>query len=150
MNFVSQSDAGCWIWSGGNNGSYGVFRVGSTTDGSRRQVYAHRISYELHKGKIPAGLFVCHTCDVKLCVNPAHLFLGTNADNIRDHLNKGGSIGRSRHGEENPRAVLDVDQVRAIRRRYDCGESLTQLGRSYGVTKQAIYGIVLRKNWKHV
>lgn len=76
--------AGCWLWQGrpGADG-YGQFRVGVGT------TKAHRFSYELHKGPVPPGLHVLHKCDVRLCVNPEHLFLGTALTNMRDMIAKG-------------------------------------------------------------
>lgn len=77
----------CWLWSGSLIGvagyKYGQFALGRT------RVYAHRHSYELAHGAIPRGLVVCHSCDVTACVNPAHLFLGSQGDNLRDASKKG-------------------------------------------------------------
>jgi len=74
----------CWIWMGSRSKKgYGVFNI------KGKQKKAHRISYEFHKGEIPDGLFVCHRCDTPQCINPDHLFLGTNHDNMQDAMNKG-------------------------------------------------------------
>lgn len=73
----------CWIWQGGTNGRYGVFGIAKGL-----QVFAHRFAWEIANGPIPDGKFVCHRCDVALCVNPSHLFIGTHADNMRDMVSK--------------------------------------------------------------
>jgi HNH endonuclease len=83
----------CILWKGavGTSG-YGVYYAGE-----RKNAYAHRRAYEQSKGAIPKGLFVCHTCDIKLCVNPEHLWLGTNLDNIKDMQSKGRNRGRPKN-----------------------------------------------------
>jgi len=74
----------CWLWTGGiATQGYGVFRV----DG--KSVSAHRHSYKIHKGEIPDGMHVCHSCDVRNCVNPDHLWVGTATDNMQDMIKKG-------------------------------------------------------------
>lgn len=84
---------GCWIWVGcRNSANYGHMGIGSRTDGSRRTMAAHRVSWELHNGPIPEGLCVLHHCDNPPCVNPAHLFLGTDADNVADRDAKGRQV----------------------------------------------------------
>lgn len=75
---------GCWVWTGRvRTLGYGVMRI------EGRDTAAHRVSYEIHVGPIPAGLFICHRCDRPPCVNPAHLFAGTPKDNHHDMMTKG-------------------------------------------------------------
>jgi hypothetical protein len=95
-------------------------------------------------GLIPKGLNVCHRCDVPLCVNPLHLFLGTHADNTRDMMTKGRD---SFTGSKHYAAKLTVDQVREIRR---STESACSWARRLGVAPQTIDDVRSRKNWKHV
>lgn len=83
--YVPEPNSGCWLWLGGMYGS----GYGATIDAQGITNGAHRAAYELHVGVIPAGAVVRHKCDVKLCVNPTHLLLGTQADNIADVVARG-------------------------------------------------------------
>lgn len=81
---------GCWLWTAGKYPrGYGMVNLGRFADGRQQTTYAHRVAYVLMHGNIPAGLVVMHTCDVPACVNPAHLRLGSQGDNIRDASSKG-------------------------------------------------------------
>lgn len=134
----------CWNWPGtiatSGYGSFGAERL---------SLYAHRASYELHHGTtIPKGLFVCHHCDNKVCVNPGHLFLGTHAENIRDAASKGLLIGnRLTRGEAHHKSKLTEEKVREIRR---STATHRELSARYGVRTNMIYRIRARIAWKHV
>lgn len=109
----------------------------------RRKLSAHRVSYEQVHGDIPTGLCVCHKCDVRQCVNPTHLFLGTDKDNHDDCVAKRRHAFGSRMGT----AKLTENQVTAIRRSDLSGR---QLALQYGVSPTTISEIVNYKIWRHV
>ena len=147
-----RDDNGCWNWQGANNGKgYGVLKVGD------KMRLAHRIAYLLSKGEIPDGLLVCHSCDNRACVNPAHLWLGTQSDNLRDGVAKGRPIGRQpgmapiNQGSAHGMAKLTEADVLAIRAAHrDHGTSGAVLARRYNVTTGLVCGILRGERWKHV
>ncbi len=97
--------SGCLEWFGSKRNGYGRMIIGSRTDGTRKSVSAHRISYELTYGEIPIGMEVCHKCDNPSCVNPSHLFLGTRQDNIDDRERKGRN--NPPKGEKHAKSQID-------------------------------------------
>jgi hypothetical protein len=133
------ADNGCIEWMGApQKFGYGVVRV----DGEQRK--AHRHAWILTHGAIPDGLFICHRCDNKICVNPEHLFLGTAHDNMRDMSKKGRSAGSRRKGEAHPMVRLSADQVRDIRSRYQNRArygNASQLASEYGVSRRWIWQV---------
>jgi hypothetical protein len=93
-NSIPVTETGCWIWLGATKGNtditqYGNMTIGSSIDGSRKTIAAHRASYIAYNGDIPNGLWVLHQCDIPCCVNPDHLSLGTRQDNVDDREAKG-------------------------------------------------------------
>ena len=136
--------ADCWLWTASkNNWGYGVIRHNQKTQ------KAHRISWELHNGPIQADLHVLHKCDVPACVNPDHLFLGTNNDNVQDRVNKGVENGAK--GEKNCKSKLTEMDVVKIRTSYvPRKHSRAKIARDYGVCKSTIDRLLGDKTWKHI
>lgn len=138
---------GCWIWNKAVIKSTGYGRMGMQ-DGSVD--YAHRAAWKIFKGEIPKGLFVCHTCDVRKCVNPDHLFLGLPRDNIMDSLKKGRNnvpVASFKSDESHQVAKLTNKQVRFIRCSKLSGVVLSQM---FGVTQTAISCARLYKTFRDV
>lgn len=134
----------CWPWRGarvGRDRSYGGFVV----DQRRRTVVAHRISFEMTNGPIPDGMFVCHRCDNPPCVNPAHLFLGTHADNMRDMAQKGRAADTA--GERHPQARLTAEQVHVIRKMLADGRTHRSVAAEFDVCPATVSHISSGRNW---
>lgn len=137
----------CWEWTACRHKgkhAYGQLRY-------EQILYrAHRLSYVLSNGDIPDGLFVLHSCDNPPCVNPAHLYLGTAGDNIREAVARGRHKQARSPGERHPCHKLKTEQVLKIRELYATGLwTQKELGAIYGVT-QANISLIVTKGWKHL
>lgn len=143
-----QKTNSCWNWTAGRltrkypAKAYGCFRVGGAMLG------AHRVSWVIHNGAIPESMSILHKCDNPGCVNPAHLFLGTQRDNVQDMENK--RRGRHPKGSAAGLAKLNETQVVGIKIRINSGESLYQIAESYAVTDCCIRDIAKGRTWKHI
>ena len=134
-----EPNSGCWLWIG-NGDRYGSFWW------QGRNHFAHRASWLMHRGAIPVGMNVCHKCDTPLCVNPDHLFLGTQLDNRRDATRK----DRQAKGERIGNAVLTTEAVIAIRAAHASGERPISIARRLGIKRVTASAIVAGRNWRHV
>lgn len=139
----------CLLWTGATNGRYGVLSEHG------RNIYAHRRAYEVANGPIPEGMLVCHHCDTPLCVEPRHLFVGTQADNMRDARLKGRVTPyHPNPGERNGRALLTRAQVDEIRQTVTPnktgikGGGLSEAARRYGVSRREIKAILTGESWR--
>jgi len=134
-------EKGCWLWTGAIEETTGYGRLCV----NNHPIGAHKYSYELFKGPIPEGQSVLHSCDVRRCVNPNRLFVGTHQDNSRDMVSK----GRQCKGEKRPNAKLTPEDVKSIRDEYSRGHTTQKaLGLRYGIKQQAVSDIIRRRNWK--
>ena len=137
MEYVHETD-GCWIWTGPQRGTvpwrYGSFQIG------KRAISAHRFAYLLFSGELKPGMVVRHTCDSTLCVNPAHLIVGSNQDNTRDMLLRGRQA-----------SVLSEADVRRIRELRDDGVlTYGEIAECFGVGVTTVGEICRRTTWGHV
>jgi len=139
-SIVRIPESGCWIWGAAiNKYGYGKAKV----DG--KDITAHRWSWQLFRGDIPDGLHVCHTCDVRSCVNPNHLFLGTPKENNDDKIRK----GRQGTFVPNPKRLLSETQVREIRNLRG-HMRIVEIAEKFGVDHTNISRIHTRKTYAHV
>lgn len=145
-----EGNGGCWIWTRGS-GRYGQFTLRHG-----KSIGAHRFSWQLHFGEIPLPtILVCHTCDVTKCINPTHLFLGSNADNSADMVAKNRSMlgytrpGTGPAGVRNSHCKLSEEIVAKIRlHRKNYTTPVRELAKLFDVSKSQIFNIVSEAHWK--
>jgi len=138
--FYKSPKTGCWIWTGTRyKEGYGKFSI------SGHSYRSHRLMWELENDPIPDGLNVLHTCDNPPCVNPEHLFLGTQTDNIADMKNK----GRQAKGEKIAQSKVTQEDVDDIRRIYSEGYlSQKDIADVFGISNSQVSNIVRRISWQ--
>lgn len=135
-HFLAEPNSGCWLWDGSiNRGGYGQYK--GLKDVS---TLAHRVSWSLYRGPIPEGLWVLHRCDVRCCVRPDHLFLGTHQDNMDDMWEK----GRSPRGEDHHFSVLSAQGAKAI---LSDTRSHLAIAMAYGVGESTVRDIKAGNSW---
>lgn len=143
MRHAVAGDAGsCWVWRGSfTNRGYGTF-----APTKKRRVYAHRYSFWLHKGPIPEGCCVCHSCDNPACWNPHHLFAGTPAENVADMISKGRRAITRVFGKANPNTKLSDDDKITIVKLRASGVTVKELMAKYDVGPTAIRRVLARNS----
>lgn len=145
---MPEPNSGCWLWLGRiNQDGYGHISVRRS-----RWDRAHRIAWAEARGPIPTGLFVCHKCDVRSCVNPDHLFLGTNQDNVDDMIAKGRKAPTPSHclfpnKPHKQHSKLTEEQILAIR---SDPRGASVIAAEYGIVQQHVSKIRLLQRWGHL
>lgn len=140
---------GCWNWTASKNKQgYGNIGIGSRKDGSRKTAKAHRVAFYIFNNVDPDGFDVCHKCDNPSCINPEHLFLGTEKDNMQDMYKKGRQprIPSHKHGS----AKLTIEQVLEAKRLRKQGVSYYSMAKNLGVYRETIRAAVVGKTWKNI
>jgi hypothetical protein len=145
-HYIPEPNSGCWLWLGSvdRRSGYGFFHWGYMAEHTGHMVKAHVAAYRLFKGD-PGGLCVCHHCDVRTCVNPDHLFLGTHQANTDDRVYKGRPTTKT--GEQHPRATLTAEIVQAIRADPRATRFIVA---DYGIHASTVRKIKRREAWKHL
>ena len=134
VSYTDRDSSGCWLWNRSVKNGYGQYL----------QRYAHRWIWEFLHGPIPNGLFILHSCDNKICCNPDHLRLGTQADNMHDAAIRGRTAAKERAGN----SKLTGAQVDLIRRLRVEGMTQVQLARMFQVSQGTVWQVVNEVTWK--
>ncbi len=147
FNEKVEKSENCWIWKGFvNPQGYGTFKLND------RSITAHRASWIIHNGEIPVKMYICHKCDIKSCVNPDHLYIGTAKDNVRDAIErgqhpKGPNKKKGSPGEKNIKAKLNLEKVEFIRK--NISMSIKELSEKFKVSETTILNIRKGKTWSY-
>lgn len=137
LSRVTKTESGCWLWTGAaRSDQYGACHFRGKVEG------VHRVSYVLHIGEIPAGKIIMHTCDVRLCVNPQHLKLGTWKENWQDGVSKGRMTPR-KCVVVNP---LSNEQISEVVRQYEAGVSFKILSISFDIPPTSLRRMLMRNS----
>ena len=137
-----EPNSGCWLWLGAPNQKTGYGQAKFCG----RKVDAHRLAWEFTHGLVPSGLSVLHRCDVRTCVRPEHLFLGTHLDNMRDMNFK----GRGASGARNGASRLTDENVADIRQLSAAGTSQSTIAARFNIGQATVSHICLRHTWRHL
>jgi hypothetical protein len=145
-----EPNTGCFIWTGALNiGGYGKFGKYISTR-KMKTVAAHRFAYEMANGAIPDGKVICHKCNNRLCVNPDHLYAGTQLANMADAIRAGTHISLNQkplRGEKHPSAKLTNEQAQEMRRLFSEGITKSMLARKYGVANNTVHYVITGKSY---
>jgi HNH endonuclease len=136
----------CWVWTGSKNKKgYGHICIGAG-----QIELAHRTSYRTFCGPIPDGLCVLHHCDNPVCLNPTHLFIGTQIDNINDCVSKGRNRGGGQQGEHHHHAKITDENAKEILELISAGVPLSKIAERFNFSYASVYAIKIGKTWRHV
>lgn len=144
---IPEPNSGCWLWTGtiGPNG-YGTMGIGGNRKLGGKTRGVHQVAWMAYRGEIPAGLFVCHHCDMKTCVNPDHLYVAPHAKNMED----AGSRKRMRFGKEHHAAILNRGLVIAFRDMARVGFTASQIAARFGFSRSNVRHVLTGYVWSHI
>lgn len=147
LYYEKNDETDCWEWKMTlDKWGYGGIR---DDDGKTRR--AHRVSYKLHKGEIPDGAYICHTCHNECCVNPDHLYAGNAQSNVDDAIERGTFLETRPQGEQVGTSKLVESEVRELKRKYNSGDyTQSELADEYGIGQTQVSRIVRGEWWQHV
>jgi predicted XRE-type DNA-binding protein len=144
--------SGCWLWTGAvNRIGYGMFHIKHDKETNKSYAaLAHRFSFELHAGKKLGELCALHKCDNPACVNPDHIYAGTQAHNVADMDAKGRRINRPLHGSNHSNSKLKENDILQIKILRNMGFKQKEIGSIFGVSQVQIGNILRGKQWNHL